>query len=417
MEDVKLARDGGTPEVREPIPERAPFGEREIELLREVIESQRLGGRAHPMMNRFLNAVKELYGCRYAVPATSGTAALHLAIGAVGLNPGDEVITAPITDMGTVIPILFQNGVPIFADTVKGGLHMDPEDVRRKITDRTRAIILVHLSGNPADVAPFLEIAREHNLVLIEDCCQAHATELNGRYVGTFGHIGCFSLQESKHMTTGDGGFCITNDPVLADKMSLFADKGWLRDQVSDARVYTCLAPNYRMTALQAAVALAQIEKVKDVVAARNRLGTLLSEAIADVEGIRPAPVTPGAKHSYWHYPLITTAWTAKEFASALSAEGVPASAGYIGKPIFLCSEVLYGGRTYGDTHFPFDSPYTTRKYQELYAPGVCPNCEEILNHLVILRFYENTPESHVLAMARAIRKVARGLSVATRSA
>ena len=415
--EERLALHGGEPVLTERLPSRKPYGARELELLREVIESQRLGGRNHPVMKRFLETICSMYGTKYAVPTTSGTAAIHLAVGAVGLNPGDEVIVAPITDMGTIAPILIQNGVPVFADTVKGGLHMDPEDVRRKITDRTRAIILVHLCGIPAEIEPFLQIAREHDLILIEDCAQAHVTELRGRYVGTFGHIGCFSLQDSKHATTGDGGFCITDDPVLADKMKLFTDKGWLRDQVSDARVYTTLAPNYRMTALQAAVGLAQMEKVRDVVAARNRLGTLLTESIADVPGVRPAAVPPGAKHSYWLYPLITEDWTAKEFAAALKAEGVAASAGYIGKPIFLCTEVLHQGRTYGDSHFPFDSPYTTRKYQELYAPGVCPNCEEILSRLVILNIFENTPESYVERVAYAIRKVARGLRALGRPA
>ncbi len=411
MSSEKLAIDGGSPLVDQPFTRRHPFGKRELELVQEVLESQALGGRNHPMTHRFLEAIRSLYGVEYAVTATSGTAALHLAVGALGLNPGDEVITAPITDMGTVIPILFQNGVPIFADTKPGELHLDPDDVRRKITDRTKAIIVVHLSGNPAQVEPFVQIAKEHNLYLIEDCCQAHATKLNGRHVGTYGDIGCFSLQESKHITTGDGGFCITNNPELADRMSLFADKGWLREQVSAGRVYSTLAPNYRMTALQAAVGLAQIEKVEEVVGARNRLGTLLSEAIADIPGLRPAPVTEGATHSYWHYPLITVDWTAREFATALRAEGVPASAGYIGKPIFLCSEVLYKGRTYGETHFPFDSPYTDRRFEDLYAPGVCPNCEDVLDHLIVLHFYENTPEDEIMAMAAAIRKVADGLS------
>lgn len=410
MSAERLAIDGGTPVRTAPFTPRKPFGQREIDLLTEAVESQTLFAPQSEMMRRFEATVSELYEMKYTVTATSGTAALHLAVGAVGLDPGDEVITAPITDMGTIIPILFQNGVPIFADTAPGSLAMDPEDVRRKITPRTRAIILVHLTGNPVEVEPFLQIAREHNLVLIEDCCQAYVTELRGKYVGTYGHIGCFSMQQSKHVTAGDGGFCITNDPVLADKMRLFSDKGWLRTKVSDARVYATLGLNYRMTALQAAVGLAQIEKVKAVVGRRNDLGDRLSELIRNVPGIRPADVTPGGKHSYWFYPLITVDWTASEFAKALSAEGVPAGAGYIGKPIFLCNEVLYGGRTYGETSFPFGSPYTDRRYQDIYAPGVCPNCEDILEHLVVLSIHEQTLDSEIADMAAAIRKVANGL-------
>ena len=410
MSAERLAIDGGTPVRTEPFTKRKPFGARELELLKEALESQTLFAPESDMVRRFEAAVSELYGVKYAIGTTSGTAALHLAVGALGLNPGDEVITAPITDMGTVIPILFQNGVPVFADTAPGSLAMDPEDVRRKITPRTRAIIVVHLTGNPVEIEPFLEIAREHGLVLIEDCCQAYVTKLRGRYVGTFGHIGCFSMQQSKHATTGDGGFCITNDPVLADKMRLFSDKGWLRKQVSDARVYTTLGLNYRMNGLQAAVGLAQIEKVRAVVERRNELGDRLSSLIRDVPGIRPAEVTPGGEHSYWFYPLITVDWKAAEFAAAMRAEGVPAGAGYIGKPIFLCSEVLYGGRTYGDSNFPFNSPYTDRKYEELYAPGVCPNCEDILEHLVVLSLHEQMRDEEIEDMAAAVRKVAQGL-------
>lgn len=410
MPAERLAIDGGTPVRTEPFTKRSPFGERELELLKDALESQTLFAPESDMVRRFEAAVAELYSVKHAIGTTSGTAALHLAVGALGLNPGDEVITSPITDMGTVIPILFQNGVPIFADTAPGSLAMDPEDVRRKITPRTRAIILVHLTGNPVEVEPFLEIAREHDLILIEDCCQAYVTKLRDQYVGTYGHIGCFSMQQSKHATTGDGGFCITNDPVLADKMRLFSDKGWLRKQVSDARVYTTLGLNYRMSALQAAVGLAQIEKVQSVVRRRTELGTRLSNLICGVTGIRPAYVTPGGEHSYWFYPLITEDWKAAEFARALTAEGVPAGAGYIGKPIFLCNEVLYGGRTYGESSFPFNSPYTDRRYEEIYAPGICPNCEDILEHLVVLSIHEHTTEAEIDDMATAVRKVAQGL-------
>ena len=180
MSAERLAIDGGTPVRTEPFTKRKPFGARELELLKEALESQTLFAPESDMVRRFEAAVSELYGVKYAIGTTSGTAALHLAVGALGLNPGDEVITAPITDMGTVIPILFQNGVPVFADTAPGSLAMDPEDVRRKITPRTRAIIVVHLTGNPVEIEPFLEIAREHGLVLIEDCCQAYVTKLPG---------------------------------------------------------------------------------------------------------------------------------------------------------------------------------------------------------------------------------------------
>jgi perosamine synthetase len=265
----RLALYGGMPVRTKKLTKRTPFDGRELELLTQVMHSQDLFAYGTNMVKRLESAICNLYSTSFAVATTSGTAALHLAVGATELNPGDEVITSPITDIGTVIPILLQNGVPIFADIAPGALHMDPNDVQRKINKRTRAIILVHLAGNPVDVEPFLQMARKYNLILIEDCCQAHATYLRGKYIGTYGHIGCFSLQQSKQITTGDGGFAITDDPVLADKMRRFTDKGRLRQPVSTVNTNETLAPNYRITALQAAVAIAQIEKVKDRVNAR----------------------------------------------------------------------------------------------------------------------------------------------------
>src|SRR5690606_5183825 len=139
-------------------------------------------------------------------PCSSGTAAIHVAVNAAGVGPGDEVITAPITDMGTVIGILYQLGVPVFADLQPYTYNLDPEDVRRKITPKTKAVIAVHLAGNPAELSELRQICDEHNLVLIEDCAQAWGAEYDGKPVGTIGDIGCWSLNDFKHIGCGDGG-------------------------------------------------------------------------------------------------------------------------------------------------------------------------------------------------------------------
>ena len=174
----------------------------------------------------------------------------------VNPEPGDEIITAPITDPGSVMPILMQNAVPVFADVDPLTLNMLPESIEANITDRTRAIILVHLFGHPCDIDPVVSIAQKHDLILIEDCCQTHATRYKGRYAGAFGQMGCFSLQQSKHMTTGDGGFIIANDEETYIRLKLFSDKGWDYQYMGD-RDHAFLAPNYRMTELQGAVGLA----------------------------------------------------------------------------------------------------------------------------------------------------------------
>jgi perosamine synthetase len=230
---------------------RKPFDFEELKLVHQALLSQNLccvGGKMVPDLEReFASA----YEVPYAVASTSGTAAIHVALGALDLNPGDEVITAPITDLGTVIPILCQNAIPVFAD-VDHTYNMDPADVERKITPETRAIIVVHLFGNPCDMDSMRDIAQRHHLPLIEDCSQTHRTKYRGRYVGTLGDIGCFSFQQSKHMTTGDGGMTITSNKEYWERMKLFADKGYARKGWG-RRAYLFHAPNYRMTELVAA--------------------------------------------------------------------------------------------------------------------------------------------------------------------
>jgi perosamine synthetase len=402
-----LAIHGGEPCRKRPFPPRTPFGEREIELLTEAIRSQNLFGLGGLKVTAFEQGFARLYGARHAVASTSGTAAIHIAVGTVDPEPGDEIITAPITDAGSVVPIVYQNAIPIFAD-IDATYNMDPRDVERKITGRTCAILVVHLCGNPCDMDAMTDIARRHNLPLIEDCSQAHLTDYKGRPVGTFGDIAAFSLQQSKHMTTGDGGVTITSRDDYAERMGLFRDKGWTRQPGWGARTYAFLAPNYRMTELQGAVGLAQLEKVESVVLHRHALGERLTGGIRDLDGLDPAPVTPGGKHTYWLYAIRVKAWPAKRFAEALTAEGVPADAGYIGEPIFLCMEALASKKTFGRSHHPFDGCHGGRQIE--YTRGMCPRTEEELGRMVTLDIHEHMSDADVDDMVAAIRKVAGGL-------
>lgn len=404
---TKLAIHGGEPfrnSTEHPFPIRAPFGDREIELVTEALRSQNLFRWGGTMVPEFEKQFAALYGVTCAVGSTSGTSALHVAMGAINPNPGDEIITGAITDLGTIIPILYQNAIPVFADADPVRYNMDPLDVERQITSRTRAIIAVHLFGNPCDMDALVDIARRHGLPLIEDCSQAHLTTYKGRTLGTIGDIGCFSFQQSKHMTTGDGGMTITNNPDYSETMRMFSDKYFYRGK-SGPRMYGPLGVNYRMTELHAAVGLAQLEKVAKTVTRRTAIGNRLSASIRDLHGLTPAPVTPGGQHSYWLYPLKVDSVPAKAFASALSAEGVGASAGYIGKPIFLCSGALIDQQTYGTSHFPFDSPYASRKI--VYDESLCPITQQVLDQLVIIGFNEQYSDADVDSMAGAIRKVA----------
>jgi dTDP-4-amino-4,6-dideoxygalactose transaminase/predicted dehydrogenase len=377
---------------------RAPFNFEELKMVRAALLSQNLCCVDGHMVPEFERRFGFAYGVPYGVASTSGTAAIHVALGALDLNPGDEVITAPITDMGTIIPILSQGAIPVFAD-VDQTLNMDPAAVEKCITPRTKAIIAVHLFGNPCDMDAMSAVARKYQLPLIEDCSQAHWTEYKGRLVGTIGDIGCFSFQQSKHMTTGDGGMTITSNSAYYERMKLFADKGYARKGWG-ARAYLMHAPNYRMTELVGAVGLVQLGKVQAVVEKRRELGEHLTRLLSRVDGVVPAPVTPGAKHSYWLYPMRVEGHSAEAVAEEMIRQKLWVSAGYTGKPIYLCSESLAAKKTYGTSEWPFNcNPGITYEYRE----GLCPNAEAGLKHIVCIPFDESRGHDYVERIAAVV--------------
>jgi dTDP-4-amino-4,6-dideoxygalactose transaminase/predicted dehydrogenase len=385
---------------------RAPFDYRELKMLRAALVSQNLCCVDGALVPEFERRFAFAYGVPYAVASTSGTAAIHVALGALDLNPGDEVITAPITDMGTIIPILSQGAIPVFAD-IDATWNMDPASVEQRITPRTKAIVAVHLFGNPCDMDALLAVANRHGLPLIEDCSQAHWTEYKGRLVGTLGHIGCFSFQQSKHMTTGDGGMTITSNPAYYERMKLFADKGYARKGWG-SRAYLFHAPNYRMTELVGAVGLVQLEKVAGVVARRHELGEQLTQLLSRIDGVEPAPVTPGAKHSYWLYPMRVHAASAEAVAEEMVRQRLWVMAGYTGKPIYLCSESLTGKKTYGTSEWPFTcNPGVSYEYSE----GLCPVAEESLKHLVCIPLDESRDRDYVERVASVVASAMAAVS------
>lgn len=380
---------------------RKLFDAQELRLVHRALLSQNLFGIDGKMVNAFEKEFAHAYGVPYAVASTSGTAAIETALGAAGLNPGDEVITAPITDLGTIIPIINRGGIPVFAD-VDDSYTMDPADVERKITNRTKAIIVVHLFGNPCDMDALVAVAGKHKIILVEDCAQAHMTEYKGKYVGTIGDIGCFSFQQSKHMTTGDGGMTITNNQKYYEHMKLFVDKGFARKGWG-ARAYMFHGQNYRMNELTAAVGIAQLKKVKDVVKKRNELGEYLTKLLSGIDGIRTCPVTPGAVHSYWLYPLYYEGNDLEQFAKALKQEQVLGSIGYTVKPIYLCAESLTAKKTYGNSGYPFTWKDVEKNYE--YKEGLCPKAEGALQHLFCINLNECWTRERIEKTAEGIRK------------
>lgn len=403
----KLAINGGKPVRTKPFPARKPYGKEEIREVTEAIMSQNLFRWGGTKVVKLEQEFAKKYGMKYAVASTSGTSAIHLAVGAINPSPGDEIITSPITDMGSIIGILYQNAIPVFADVDPDSYNMDPQDIERRVTKRTKAIMVVHLFGNPADMNPIMKLGSKYKIPVIEDCCQAYMTYYKGKLAGTMGDIGCFSMQQSKHLCAGDGGITITNNKEYADRMSLFADKGWNRTGYGP-RAYLFLAPNYRMNELTASVALAQLKKVDRTVEKRRSLGNLLTKLIKNVNGIKPLKVFEGCKPSYWLYAFKVLNRPAENFARVLSAEGVPSGAGYIGKPIFVCAETMHSQVTYGNSHCPFDCPKTEAKIE--YKEGLCPVTDVEQLKLITTGINENFQEQDIRDIAKAIRKVAAGL-------
>lgn len=390
-----LAINGGDPVTQSDYPgvgsaAGRTIGKEELANLEEVIESgmlNRSGGKFVPAVEK---KFAEHLGMKHCASSTSGTAAIHVALGAVNPDPGDEIITGAITDMGTVIPILAQNAIPVFADLRRDNMGLDAEDVERRITDRTRAIIPVHLAGNATDMDPIMALAEKYNLYVIEDCSQAYGTLYKGRHVGTIGHLGTFSLQQSKHITCGDGGLTVTNDDDLGDRLPLFANKGW-PSYGRGERNYVMFGMNYRMTELQAAVVSAQIDKVDWVTKRRAEIGDRICAAVAGYPGIAVPSITEGGRHTYWFLGLLVdqdvVGVSTSYLARALASEGAPTSAHYIGRPIFMY-DLLKNKRIYGNSDFPFNLQPAGSEVR--YEEGETPQTEAILDDLLRVAVNEN---------------------------
>ncbi|MBV7332547.1 DegT/DnrJ/EryC1/StrS family aminotransferase [Chloroflexi bacterium TSY] len=379
------------------------LGDEEIAELTDVIRAGKLGRLGGTKVDQFERDYAEMHGVKYAQAVTSGTAAVHTAIGVLDPNPGDEVITTSISDFGTIIGILYQNAIPVFADIDPVTGNLDIYDVAAKITDRTRAIVLVHLFGNPCDLEPYVELARKHDVFLIEDCAQAQLADYKGRLVGTWGDLGCFSFG-GKHMTTGDGGMVISNRDDLAERLKWFTDKGNPRQPVYE---HNYLAPNYRMTDLQGAVGIAQLKKVGEAVRRKQWAANQLNEVIESEEGLSMQTVLPEATHSYWaygfHMDAATFGVSAKQFAEALQAEGVPANSPYLVYPMYKYP-VLAERRTYGTSGFPWTNAQVGRELD--YGSLSLAGSEKFLETTITLPMNPSYTAQDVEDFGVAIKKV-----------
>ncbi|MBD3174623.1 MAG: glutamine--scyllo-inositol aminotransferase [Armatimonadia bacterium] len=405
---AELAIRGGEPVRSTPFPPRdGLYGDDDLEELRQALEQGTLFRVEGQKVRQLEAEFADRYGAKHAIACTSGTAALHLALMALRTEPGDEVIVAPVTDAGGLIPVVTQNALPVPADTAPRSLNLHADSVAERISERTRAIIPVHVAGVPVDMAPILELAEERGIAVIEDCAQAHQALHRSRYVGTHGQVGCFSLQQSKQLATGEGGMCVTDDDELAARMRICMDKGWIRGRTE--RAYPMVGQNYRMNELTAAVGLAQLRKLDDRVAVRSHVGGLVRQGIEGIRGLHTPEPRPGDRFTYWFFPVYvedgTGGHSPEEFAAALAAEGIPASHGYIGQPMHLLFGPVRGHRAYGTSGCPWDCPLAGRAIR--YSRDDCPSAEDALAHLVMIAMNEFYTDREAEDMVTALRKVA----------
>jgi len=403
-----LAIDGGEPAVRTAIPPRKRHGELEKRYLNEVIDSGTLFFYLGTKVREFERCFAALYGKKHCLACSSGTAAVHMAMACFEFPPGSEVITSAITDMGSLTGVLYQGLVPVFADVEPDTLNMDPAAVRAAITPRTKAILVVHHAGLASDLNAILDIGREHGIPVIEDCAQAFGCEYQHELVGRRSPVSTFSLNHFKHITAGSGGMILTDDDHLRYIASLFLDKCYQREE--GIRNPFFLAPNYQMTEMQGAVALAQLERLSEFTARRHALGRRLSGQLAEVEGVAPQRIAPGSKHSYFLHlfklDLERLGCTAEEFAEVLRSEGVNAKAHLItgGRPVYLY-DIFQRRSAFPSSHYPFQSKDTG--IDRSYPRGLCPVAEDAFSRWITLELLENYTEQYVDEMAFAVAKVA----------
>lgn len=377
------------------------YGLEELQQLKEALDQGTLFYAQGKKVKQLEADYAAMMGFKYGVATSSGTATIHTALMAAGISPGDEVIVSPITDMGSIVPILWQGAIPIFADLDARTYNLSPESVAKNITPRTKAMLAVHLAGNACDMDSLSAIARKHDIAIVEDCAQAHGCLYKGKAVGHFGVAGCYSFNEFKHIGCGDGGVLVTNDAEIARRARFATDKCYNREPGATSRAPTFLANNYRMTELQGAVGIAQIQKLPDIIKRRRHWCDNLTRQLAGLRGLSLPVATDGCEHAWWFYlmridPALLGA-NADEFAAALQSEGLPVSAHYINQTIY---------------EYPLFTNHTaftrgSHPFAEVsYRKGMCPVAEEILKTCVMLRINEGYTAADLAAAVGAVRQV-----------
>ena len=319
-----------------PYPKWPIFDERELEALKEVLYSG-VWGIGGTKKKEFEEKFAAYQDARYGVAVTNGTAALEVAFRATGIGMGDEVVMPAYMFMATASAVLYVGTLPVFVDIDPETFTIDPEKIEDAITDKTKAIVPVHIGGCPADMDSILRTAEKHDLFIVEDACQAWGTEWRGRKVGALGDMGTFSFQSSKNITSGEGGMVVTNDRKLYELCWSYHNCG--RTVEGAWYQHDLLGANLRMTEFQAAILLVQLTRLEEQTKRRNENARYLSKRLSEINGVEPLKKDPRVtRHAYHLYIFKYDAEQFRglpkdRFVQALRAEGIPCSGGY--KPLY----------------------------------------------------------------------------------
>jgi len=283
--------------VSEPI-----IAKEEIQNILSALRAKAISGLYGDYINKFENGFARYSQCAYGIATNSGTSALHLAVAALGIGNNDEVLVSTFTNMATFFSVLYQGARPVPIDIEPDTWNINPALIEKKITKKTKAILVVHIYGHPCDMDPILKIARKYGLFVIEDCAEAHGATFKGKKVGSLGDVGCFSFYANKIVTTGEGGMLTTNNKKIADKAKslkslAFGDKNKFMHQD--------IGFGYRMTNLQAAIGCAQFKKIENVISMKRRIAKYYSDNLADVPRLQLPVEKSYAKNVYWMYHIV----------------------------------------------------------------------------------------------------------------
>jgi perosamine synthetase len=379
-----LALFGGAPTLTAPLKPYRTIGEEERLRVDAVMRSGVLSGYVGawcdafdggPIVRMFERAWAETFRVRHALAVNSNTSGLIAAMGAVGVGPGDEVIVPPYTMSATAMAPLIYGAIPVFVDIEPDTFCLDPAKVREAITPRTKAVLVVNLFGHPAALHELRALCDEHGLALVEDNAQGPLATERGRFAGTIGHIGVFSLNYHKHIHTGEGGVCTTDDDRLADRLRMIRNHGEnVTGELACGDLTNLVGFNFRLSELHAAIGIEQLKKAEALVGTRERISQRLSAALAGMDGITVPLVRPDCRHVYYvwsaRYDAARAGVPRELYARALEAEGVPLSLGYV-QPLYMLP-IFQQRHAIGRDGYPFT--LTNRSYRR----GLCPVAERM---------------------------------------